>query len=176
MNDLQRWLPPRQKLPIWHIYTSTLNLTTFLLSQTTSQSPTTFDDVLWIMSHHINHLMISRKCSSLTQSDMAYLMNKQSHTNISRCEKGEREPSIEMILMYQLILDVSFEKLFEGYRSLLQENVKERIPSLIETLKTDGMSYRTGKRISYLTAVLERLATIPNNQYDFTKHNHSIVS
>ena len=123
--------------------------------------------------------MISRKRSSLTQSDIAYLMDKQSHTNISRCEKGEREPSIEMILTYQLILDISFEKLFEGYRHLLKENFTERIPLLIETLKADGITHRTGKRISYLSSVLERLTTLPTNQYDFnqlTKYNHSTLS
>ena len=101
-------------------------------------------------------------------------MNRKDHSFISRNEKGEGEPSIEMILSYQLIFDISFEKLFEGYRNLLRENIQEQIPRLIHTLKTEEPNVRIKNRITYLSTTLQRLEqfTLPNPiLYDFHPFN-----
>ena len=107
------------------------------------------------MSDHINHLVICRKRTSLTQGDMAYLMGFTEQSNVSRSEKGEKIPSLEMILIYSIVLNVSVKQLFHGYRLVLLKNTREKMTSLIEELSNQKSSKRIRKRILYLTKILE---------------------
>jgi transcriptional regulator with XRE-family HTH domain len=121
------------------------------------------------MSDHINHLVICRKRTSLTQGDMAYLMGFTEQSKVSRSEKGEKIPSLEMILIYSIVLNVSVKQLFHGYRLVLLKNTKEKMTSLIEELSNQKSSKRIRKRILYLTKVLEEV----NKEIDKTPSNSS---
>jgi transcriptional regulator with XRE-family HTH domain len=45
------------------------------------------------MSHPSNYLRMYRKKSPLTQSDMGFLIGLKEISNISRYEKGQRQPT-----------------------------------------------------------------------------------
>ena len=118
------------------------------------------------MTQHINHLAIHRKRSNLTQSDIAKLIGWIEHSHICRSEKGERPPSLDMILGYHIIFDVSVEELFHGYKMSLLNNIKERIPNLLDELHILEASPRNHKRINYLSKLLERLEALSNKLTD----------
>lgn len=104
---------------------------------------------------HINYLVICRKRTALTQGDMVFLMGFTDQSNVSRCEKGEQIPSLRMILMYSIVLNISVEDLFRGHRLRLIESAKERIKARIQELSERTSSKRNRKRILYLQKILD---------------------
>ena len=115
------------------------------------------------MSSHINHLNITRKKSGLTQSDMATLLGIKEHSSICRHEKGKRTPPIDMILSYHIIFDRSVEDLFYGYRKILIEKIKNRIPLLIEELQQLQQRQPTPRimqRLELLSNINHRLSAL----------------
>jgi transcriptional regulator with XRE-family HTH domain len=106
-----------------------------------------------------NFLRLYRKRSPLTQADIAYLMSLSDYSNISRYEKGQRTPSIELLLVYHLLFAKSIESFFEHQSEIILSNLLERIEPLISQLKNEGNVQNNTSRIKFLEQVLIRLTT-----------------
>lgn len=98
-----------------------------------------------------------RKRSRLTQSDVAFIMNLSDYSNLSRCEKGQRIPSIEMILVYHILFGAPLETLFEKQKLTLHTDILTRIKRLLEDLRPKDKVPKIAARISFLESVLNRL-------------------
>lgn len=109
------------------------------------------------MPAHHNYLRVFRKRSDLMQSDIGFLMNQPDYSNISRCEKGQRKPNIEMLLLYHLLFDVPIESLFERQKDALNEDLIIRIELLLKELKQVEQSPKVNSRIAFLASTLTRL-------------------
>ena len=108
------------------------------------------------MSPPINFLRIYRKRSPLTQADIALLMNLPDYSNISRYEKGQRSPSIELLLAYHFLFATSIESFFEPQSEIIRSDLRERIEPLINDLKKEE-DKTNNTRIKFLEEVLIRL-------------------
>lgn len=110
------------------------------------------------MPHPLTFLRTSRKRSPLTQSDIAYLMELPDDSNISRYEKGQRTPPIELLLIYHHLFDTSIESFFELQSNRMLTSLTERIQYLIDNLKQDNRTSNAAMRIKFLQNVVTRLA------------------
>jgi len=111
------------------------------------------------MSHTINFLRLFRKRSPLTQSDIAYLMGLSDDSKISRCEKGLREPSTELLIVYHLLFNTSIESFFEYQSNVVRSSLLKRIGCLVDDLKQQKSNSHSAYRIGFLEQVSNRLHT-----------------
>jgi transcriptional regulator with XRE-family HTH domain len=109
------------------------------------------------MSPPINFLRIYRKRSPLTQSDIAYLLELPDYSSISRYEKSQRTPSIELLLVYHHLFNTSIEIFFEPQSYETLPVLVERIEHLISDLKKQDDVQNHTSRIKFLEEVLIRL-------------------
>lgn len=111
------------------------------------------------MSNAPNYLRVYRKRSPLTQGDIGFLMSFPDYSNISRYEKGQRTPSIEILLVYHLLFNTSIEQFFEPNLEIVHSNLLERMENLIVDLKNESSIQNNSSRIKFLELVINRLTT-----------------
>ncbi|MBK8484745.1 MAG: helix-turn-helix transcriptional regulator [Saprospiraceae bacterium] len=105
-----------------------------------------------------NYLRVYRKRSPLMQEDLAFLGGLPDSSNISRYEKGQREPTKELLLVYHHIFDTSIELFFEPESRIIKENLIERIKELISELnKEEQITLKNTSKIKFLEQVITRL-------------------
>lgn len=106
------------------------------------------------MSPPPNYLRVYRKRSSLTQADIAFLMKLPDYSNISRYEKGQREPSIEFLLVYHLLFNASVESFFVPQSGMILSDLQHQIELLLSNHRSANA---TDPRIKFLEEVLIRI-------------------
>ncbi|MEZ4927904.1 MAG: helix-turn-helix transcriptional regulator [Saprospiraceae bacterium] len=106
------------------------------------------------MSPPPNYLRAHRKRSSLTQADIAFLMKLPDYSNISRYEKGQREPSVEFLLVYHLLFNTTVESFFETQSGIILPGLVEQVQQLIDNLKKEKPH---DPRIKFLKGALIRI-------------------
>lgn len=106
-----------------------------------------------------NYLRLYRKKSPLTQSDIAFLLQRPDYSNISRCEKGQRAPNIDLLITYHYLFKVPIESFFELQSQEKLISLKQRIELLIGELKESPIQMNYKLRIKYLEDTLVALST-----------------
>jgi DNA-binding XRE family transcriptional regulator len=93
--------------------------------------------------HHSNYVRRNRKQWSLTQGELARLLNL-SQSAFSRCESGESAPDLYIALALQVIFSRSPRALFPGHYRKIEEAVMAGAAEFDQTLrgKTDNASLR----------------------------------
>jgi transcriptional regulator with XRE-family HTH domain len=81
-----------------------------------------------------NHLRSHRKRSSLSQSEVAFLLGSKDGGQISRYEKGHRVPTLRTAIAFTMIFGVSLSILFSGIQIGVDTEVGSRIKQLRATL------------------------------------------
>lgn len=109
------------------------------------------------MSHTLNYLRTHRKQTQITQSDIAFLLDKEDRSHLSRCERGNRAPSISMLIAYHLLFDTPVVSFFATQRRTIREDLIERIDLLITELGRETHTENVRLRIAYLQNALTRL-------------------
>jgi len=109
------------------------------------------------MKNPFHILRVHRKRTHLTQSDVAFLLNLKDNSHISRCEKGERQPTIDIILTYHLLFDSQLGSFFADHRQLIQRRIASRLQPLIASLEEEAPTEKTLGRIHHLKKALTRL-------------------
>ena len=105
-----------------------------------------------------NFLRIYRKRSPLTQADIAFLLKLPDYSNISRWEKGQRAPGIEMMLVYHYLFDTSIESFFEPQSKTILTELLEGIGQLISEIKKEEATPKNTYRIKFLEEIIIRLS------------------
>ena len=111
------------------------------------------------MKKIINHLRSYRKNSTLTQYDVAMLLQLKGNSIISRCEKGFRNPSLEMIAIYHLLFDTPMQDLIANHIEVGKELLILRIPILIKEIEDSDSVKDIQGRVIFLKAILARLSS-----------------
>lgn len=104
-----------------------------------------------------NYMRMHRKKARLSQSDIAHLASLSDHSNVSRWENGTREPSLETLIVYNLLFDTPIELIFKRQKEELEAHICGRIASRIEALRAMPQNRKIGYRIAYLELVFNRL-------------------
>jgi transcriptional regulator with XRE-family HTH domain len=102
-----------------------------------------------------NLLRTYRKKTELSIEDVAQLLNMPESSTLSRCERGFRKPTLEVIFTYHLLFEASIEKLFENDMKYTFKKIIKNIDPLIEKLKQQDYSRKIQARIQFLKNLKE---------------------
>lgn len=81
-------------------------------------------------------------------------MKLPDYSNISRYEKGQREPSVEFLLVYHHLFNTPVESFFEPESRIILFGLREQIEILINNLKSEKSN---DPRIKFLEDVIIRI-------------------
>jgi DNA-binding XRE family transcriptional regulator len=105
----------------------------------------------------VNYLSIHRKRNHLFQSDVAFLLDFDETSSVSRCEKGDRKPSVEILLFYHLVFEAPPTELYRQDQLDLLNKLRCRIPLLIDAISSKPVTRRNYQRVTFLKQVLSKL-------------------
>lgn len=110
-----------------------------------------------------NYLRVYRKRTPLMQEDMQSISGLQDVSSISRYEKGQREPTKEILLTYHHVFDTSIESFYEMESKIMLPGLIERMKERIRALeKEDQITLKNTSKIKFLEQVIIRLTTLKN--------------
>jgi transcriptional regulator with XRE-family HTH domain len=109
-----------------------------------------------------NDFRIARKRSHLTQTDFAFILNLYDHNTVSNWERGANRPLLESLLSYHLIFDLPIDDFFKEQKKIIAETLSNRIPLLIQQLKSEKPDFKQKLRIEFLESVLTKITAQAN--------------
>ena len=92
--------------------------------------------------------------SGLTQKDMAFLLDLDTTSNISRMEKSHRNPSAQILLAYCVIFGVSPAELVPGLLQDIEKTVVNRAETLRKKIGSNDSKPAAPERISFLEKLI----------------------
>jgi transcriptional regulator with XRE-family HTH domain len=111
-----------------------------------------------------SHLRTNRKKTAITQSDIVFLLQQNGNSYLSRCEKGTRIPSLEIIIAYHLLFNVPALTYFNAYLEEVKQHMVARIPPLIAELREQEPKMNVLSRIDHLHHTLIKLTFNNSNE------------
>jgi transcriptional regulator with XRE-family HTH domain len=97
-----------------------------------------------------NYLRTYRKRFGLSQREMAFLLGCASGAKISRYERNARRPSLETLLAYERIFDVSIRELFAGVYEKVAAITEKRARVLARRLSAAAPTPLTARQLEQL--------------------------
>ena len=98
-----------------------------------------------------------RKQHSITQTDVAYLLNLKRNSNVSRYENGKRPPTIDVILAYHLLFETELGAFLTEHREHIKNRIVSRIVPRIAEIEREPFNPQAPNRIAFLKKTLNRL-------------------
>lgn len=102
-----------------------------------------------------NYLRTYRKRAGLSQQEVARLVGLKSAATLSRCEWGDRLPSLQTALAFEVLFGVPVGQLFSGAFEAIGMLTEERLQTLEAMLQsTSGAGPKatiTAKKLVWLT-------------------------
>jgi len=110
------------------------------------------------MSNIPNYLRVFRKRSPLMQEDMLSISGLLDVSSISRYEKGQRDPTKEILLVYHHVFDAPIELFFELESNAMLPGLIQRMKERIKELETeDQITLKNTSKIKFLEQAIIRL-------------------
>jgi transcriptional regulator with XRE-family HTH domain len=110
-----------------------------------------------------SYLRSHRLRSGFTQREICTLLGYKCPAEISRLEKGKRDPLLSIALAYQVLFDVPPAELFPGIFSRIEEEVLTLAFELYQGLEDNSSKAAQTKRAA-LYAALERRKNRENSE------------
>jgi len=107
------------------------------------------------MQTKINSFSKYRNDASVPLADVAFLLALDKG-NLSKIEKGLRQPDPRTILLYHILFGASLTDLFSEQLELLKKMIQRRSKTLISRLETDRPP-KSIQRISYIKSFVNTL-------------------
>jgi len=85
-----------------------------------------------------NYLLSNRKCLTLSQEEVAFLLGNKGGAKVSRYERFSREPNLETALALEVIFQRSASELFSGLYQKVEQEVIERAKTLADREKLNA--------------------------------------
>jgi len=104
-----------------------------------------------------------RKRSGLSQEELAYLLDAESASKVSRYERSSRIPGLKALIGYELIFGLTIEELFAGMYDNIQENVHDRAAQLLNTLTQEPKKNKTSRKIAFLKGIASNETARPHH-------------
>jgi len=82
--------------------------------------------------HHVHYLRKERSIRALTQRDVSALLGCPWKSRVSRYERSQKLPPIEVALAFEVIMHKPVAELFQGAYASIQSDVRERARQLLE--------------------------------------------
>ena len=110
-----------------------------------------------------NYLRTYRKHSGLSQSEVSFLIRLKDKSELSRCERNVRLPSLRAALACQELYGVAVSDLFAGLSDLVARDTRHQIKKLQTRLQAKIEPESTANRIMQkFQWISHRLLEMPN--------------
>lgn len=109
-----------------------------------------------------NYIRTHRRRWGLTQRELASLLGVKSGTQVSRCERLQRKPTLQSAVAYEVIFGEPVRALFPRVFSEVEEGVMQRASQLNRSLE-GSMSKVSKRKRELLGDMLRRATTKPNH-------------
>jgi transcriptional regulator with XRE-family HTH domain len=111
----------------------------------------------------LNYLKTYRKHSGLSQSDISFLIRLKDKSELSRYERGVRQPSLRTALACQELYGVAVSDLFAGLSDIVARDTRHQMKKLQSRLQANINPQSTGNRIMQkFQWISHRLLEMPN--------------
>lgn len=85
--------------------------------------------------HHPNYLAFHRRQNCLSEQELAALLGYSSRSSVSRCESGERIPTLRFAMACEVVFGVPAARLFPGLFQKVEETVLTNGAKLDKSLR-----------------------------------------
>lgn len=107
--------------------------------------------------HQLAYLRRERRAAGLSLEELAGLVGCRDVTQLSRVERGQREPSLSILIACRVLFDVQPEALFPKLYENTEARVARHVYALHEKLAHAKGAVAAAKR-AFLAKVLHRAA------------------
>ena len=97
-----------------------------------------------------NSLRPFRKKTECTLEDISQLLDMPYGSTLSRCERGRRKPTLEILFAYHLIFNIPIEDLCPEETERAQRKISKNIYPLIQRLERLEKTRKNQARIDFL--------------------------
>lgn len=104
-----------------------------------------------------NYLRTHRKRAGLAQRDVAFLLGARSGSRVSRHERFERRPTLEVALAYEAIFRTPVAELFTGLKHEVTQFTLARATELLDSIDIRRLTALEAGKVEHLG----RLANVP---------------
>jgi transcriptional regulator with XRE-family HTH domain len=101
-----------------------------------------------------NYLKTYRKRTCLSQKELVFLFGSRNPAKISRYENMIRAPSLEALLCYSIIFNVSLQILFCDQCREVEKSIKQKAVTLLNKLGSRPSSPITTRKIKFLKELI----------------------
>lgn len=107
-----------------------------------------------------SYLRMHRKRTALAQHELALLLGTTHGSKVSRYERGERTPTLQTVMAYEIIFRVGLRHLFAGEYHDVHQTVKQRARRLARRLRRQRhKSAATERKLDLLSRIINDLPT-----------------
>lgn len=111
-----------------------------------------------------NYLRVYRRRWYLTQEELAFLLDYEAESFISRLERDERAITLAVVIGCQSIFGTEPRELFPALIDCVEETVIQRMHELRDRLAQRKQTQRTLAKLELLQEAIARLAASPEQQ------------
>lgn len=113
---------------------------------------------MYLLQPHHN-MRTCRKCAGLTQSDLAFLLNFESSSEVSRYEHNVRKPTILTLIFYELIFDRPPRIILQAAYSKSHDDLIAQAKKLKSNLLKKPSTPQLTSRIQFIDALIIKLTS-----------------
>jgi len=103
-----------------------------------------------------NYLRTARRRLSLSQEEVAFLLNMTSRTVVSYHERGTHLPKLQHVLGYTAIFGFSADALFAGLYQEIEQQIAKRAEGLVADLREKNDKGLKQRKLETLLSLSER--------------------
>ena len=108
-----------------------------------------------------NYLRTYRKHSGLSQSDISFLIGLKDKSELSRCERNVRQPSLRAALACQEVFGTPVSELFAGLNDSATQEARGQMRKLRTRLQKKALTSTSNHIAQRLQWISERLVQMP---------------
>jgi transcriptional regulator with XRE-family HTH domain len=102
-----------------------------------------------------NYLRVVRKRSGVSQRELGFLLGAHQGESVSRYEHGDRLPSFDALVAYEMIFGTRACDLFPNRCEKIEKNVQARVRKLVTKLAKQPQTSRRQHTIARLKHIIE---------------------
>lgn len=102
-----------------------------------------------------NYLRTFRRAAGLTQKDMAYLLSLPNASQVSRIERGIKEPGLRASFAYEIVFHAALRRLFAGLYGEVEKETLKRTKRLLVRLRNASKEQLSLRKQQALKAIVD---------------------
>lgn len=104
----------------------------------------------------LTYVKMFRKCSGLSQDEVAELLGCKHGSKVSRYERGGRLPSLEAVIALEIVFGTSTRELFRGHHERVYQQVRRRAQRLSRRVDARPLTPGVKRKMDFLVDLINQ--------------------